>query len=213
MRTKIEGSFGGKKYLIGSIITPFILSSFILIIFYFLNKIDKIGFAKKISVETIKFTLISIAIGYIIYLLDNFILKLEFFIINKIFCNQSNKKFLYGMSFQEAVTMYSSNLFLITLIVTSFWEELCFRGVGLFVFLESLNFPSLLGVGFTSIAFAIYHISSGYLSIFPKFIGGIILGLLYVFTKSLLHPFIAHITWNFFIWIDWKKSSMFRKGG
>ncbi len=78
-------------------------------------------------------------------------------------------------------------------IIPAIGEELLFRGVLQKIFIKWTN-NIFLGVFITSLAFAILHFQ--FLSVLPRFILGMILGYIFVWTRSLWMPIIAHFVNN-----------------
>ncbi|MFW5645091.1 MAG: CPBP family intramembrane glutamic endopeptidase [Bacteroidota bacterium] len=78
-------------------------------------------------------------------------------------------------------------------IIPSIGEELLFRGVLQKIFIKWTK-NAFLGVFITSLAFAILHFQ--FLSVLPRFVLGLILGYMFVWTRSLWMPIIAHFVNN-----------------
>jgi membrane protease YdiL (CAAX protease family) len=89
-------------------------------------------------------------------------------------------------------------LFLIfgTVLMSSFYEELMFRGYILSNLMDS--FPKWLALLISSILFMIFHWSSlGFFPLLNTFIMGLIAGLNYIYTKNLLFSISFHAGWKF----------------
>ena len=100
------------------------------------------------------------------------------------------------------ITPDASTLFISfgMVVLIAFSEELVFRGYVLSNLLESFNnkWIALLG---SALAFAIFHIGSpgiNALAFTNLFLAGILLGINYIYTRSLWFSFFLHLSWNFF---------------
>lgn len=82
---------------------------------------------------------------------------------------------------------------LVIAIIPAIGEELLFRGVLQKIFIRWTN-NIFLGVLITSLVFAVLHFQ--FLSVLPRFILGMILGYIFVWTRSLWMPVIAHFVNN-----------------
>lgn len=99
---------------------------------------------------------------------------------------------------------YSINLkdFLISiglLILVAFLEEIIFRGYVLKNLM--LSFNNYFALIISSILFAVMHSLNpnlSWFSFFDLFLAGILLGISYIYTKSLWFPIALHFSWNFF---------------
>lgn len=82
----------------------------------------------------------------------------------------------------------------------AFSEELVFRGYILGNLMDWIP-NKWFALGISSLLFAAYHgITPGIhtLAFFNLFLGGILLGINYIFTKNLWFAFLLHVGWNFF---------------
>ncbi|MCC5894151.1 MAG: CPBP family intramembrane metalloprotease [Alkalibacterium sp.] len=77
--------------------------------------------------------------------------------------------------------------FIITVICAPIVEEILFRGVLLNKL--ALTFGIRKGILFSSIIFMVFHLNSFFI---PQLIGGILLGIIYIKTKQLIYPILAH---------------------
>lgn len=78
-------------------------------------------------------------------------------------------------------------------VIPAIGEELLFRGVLQKIFIRWTR-NAFFGVLITSIAFAVLHFQ--FLSVLPRFVLGMILGYIFVWTRSLWMPIIAHFVNN-----------------
>ena len=83
------------------------------------------------------------------------------------------------------------------LVVIAVGEELVFRGLGYAILGGSMGLPTWLVVGITSVLYAFNHTFFGPVTATAKFASGVIYGLLYLASGSLLVPVIAHVGYNF----------------
>ena len=84
-------------------------------------------------------------------------------------------------------------------LITSFSEEMVFRGYILHNLLSSLNKWTALGV--TSVLFALVHIGNAHIdpvAILNLLAGGFLLGINYIYTRNLWFSIFFHFSWNFF---------------
>ncbi|WP_108246100.1 CPBP family intramembrane glutamic endopeptidase [Muricauda brasiliensis] len=92
--------------------------------------------------------------------------------------------------------------FLLTLVlytIVSFSEEVLLRGYILRNFMESMN--NFLALLLSAILFSIMHSANpniSWIGFVNLFLAGIIMGLPYIYTKSLWFPIAFHFSWNFF---------------
>lgn len=92
--------------------------------------------------------------------------------------------------------------FLLTLVlytIVSFSEEILLRGYILRNFMESMN--NFLALLLSAILFSIMHSANpniSWIGFVNLFLAGIIMGLPYIYTKSLWFPIAFHFSWNFF---------------
>ena len=84
------------------------------------------------------------------------------------------------------------NIFVIA-VIPAIGEELLFRGVLQKIFINWTK-NVFLGVLITSIAFALLHFQ--FLSVLPRFVLGMVLGYMFVWTRSLWMPILAHFVNN-----------------
>jgi membrane protease YdiL (CAAX protease family) len=82
---------------------------------------------------------------------------------------------------------------LVVAVIPAIGEELLFRGVLQKIFIRWTK-NTFIGVVITSIAFAMLHLQ--FLSVLPRFILSMVLGYMFVWTKSLWIPIIAHFVNN-----------------
>lgn len=78
-------------------------------------------------------------------------------------------------------------------------EELVFRGYILNNLMCSLN--KWLALGISAVIFALFHLSADGISFLPVtnlFLGGLLLGINYIYTKNLWFAVLLHLSWNFF---------------
>ena len=78
-------------------------------------------------------------------------------------------------------------------------EELLFRGYVLNNLMKSMN--RLIALAVSALMFSFIHVFNSYFSwlgFWDLFLGGILLGLPYIYTKSLWLPIAMHFSWNFF---------------
>ncbi len=84
-------------------------------------------------------------------------------------------------------------------VMVSVSEELLFRGYVLNNLMQSFNkYIALLA---SSVLFALMHLANpnfGWVELLSLTLAGIVLGLSYVYTKSLWFPIALHFSWNFF---------------
>ena len=77
-------------------------------------------------------------------------------------------------------------------------EELVFRGYILGSLMDSFNRWSALAI--SAIIFALFHFQNSGMDIIPfinLFIGGLLLGINYIYTRNLWFSFLFHLGWNF----------------
>jgi len=86
------------------------------------------------------------------------------------------------------------NIFVVA-VVPAVGEEVLFRGVLQNIFIRWTK-NTFLGVLITSLAFALLHFQ--FLSVLPRFVLGMVLGYIFVWTRSLWMPIIAHFVNNAF---------------
>jgi len=84
---------------------------------------------------------------------------------------------------------------LIVAVIPAIGEELLFRGILQKIFIQWTG-KVFLGVAITSLAFALLHFQ--FLSVLPRFVLGMILGYVFVWSGSLWMPIIAHFVNNAF---------------
>jgi hypothetical protein len=82
---------------------------------------------------------------------------------------------------------------LVVAVVPAIGEELLFRGVLQDLFIRWTR-NTFIGVLITSLAFALLHFQ--FLSVLPRFVLGMILGYIFVWTRSLWMPILAHFINN-----------------
>lgn len=82
---------------------------------------------------------------------------------------------------------------LIVAVIPSIGEELLFRGILQKIFIRWTK-STFAGVLITSLTFAFLHLQ--FLSVLPRFVLGMVLGYMFVWTKSLWMPIIAHFVNN-----------------
>ncbi len=88
---------------------------------------------------------------------------------------------------------------IIVMLLVAVSEELVFRGYLLNNFLQSTN--KWMALLITSVLFAAVHINNpgaGILPVAEVFIGGLMLGINYIYTRNLWFGIFLHFTWNFF---------------
>lgn len=77
--------------------------------------------------------------------------------------------------------------FIIAVIVAPIVEEVLFRGV--FLNKLAVRFGIKKGILFSSIIFMVFHINSLFI---PQLIAGLLFGIIYIKTKQLIYPILAH---------------------
>jgi|GEM_PF-5752077 len=192
-------------YIVGAM-NSLILTLIILFLFSTKRELNNIGLVNiDFSKRNLLYFLFSIIGGFFLFMMDKILLKIERNLIKN---TQKFKKevFFYGYGFKNMLKIYSSFYFLVGLMFFSFWEELLFRGVGIYFLTKSVNFSKINSVIIVSFFFGIYHIFISRASILPKFFGGLFLGFFFIYTKNLFFSFISHLVWNVFIWKEWRKS-------
>lgn len=88
---------------------------------------------------------------------------------------------------------------LLLFLTVSISEELMFRGYVLRNLMESMN--NFIALLLSAMVFALMHAANPNLSLVGNinlFLAGILLGLPYMYTKSLMFPIAFHFSWNFF---------------
>jgi len=86
------------------------------------------------------------------------------------------------------------------MVLIAFSEELVFRGYILGNLLETFS-NKWIALGISAVLFTGYHFASPgthALAFLNLFLGGILLGLNYIYTKNLWFSFMLHLSWNFF---------------
>lgn len=81
----------------------------------------------------------------------------------------------------------------IVAVIPALGEELMFRGVLQKIFIRWTK-NTFIGVLITSLAFAVMHMQ--FLSVLPRFVLGMVLGYMFVWTRSLWMPILAHFVNN-----------------
>ncbi len=109
-------------------------------------------------------------------------------------------KYLSFIDFQLDVVSLGSNLFLMLLV--AFAEELFFRGYLLNNLMQSMN--KWLALVISALLFAFVHIGNpaamdSVVPVIEVFIGGLMLGINYIYTKNLWFGIFLHFGWNFFM--------------
>ncbi len=104
------------------------------------------------------------------------------------------------VDFQLNVVSLGSNLLLMLLV--AFAEELFFRGYLLNNLMQSMN--KWLSLMISALLFAFVHIGNpaAMVSVIPVievFIGGLMLGINYIYTRNLWFGIFLHFSWNFFM--------------
>lgn len=77
--------------------------------------------------------------------------------------------------------------FIIAVVIGPIVEEVLFRGVLLNKL--AVKFGIKKGIVFSSLLFMVFHINSFFI---PQLIGGVLLGIIYIKTKQLIYPILAH---------------------
>jgi len=176
----------------------FVISSFMLIIFIidFFNLYTNVGLNLSLDTKVIGLSVIGIAMGPILYVLDLNITK--FF---RLFLRDNT--FVESSSINQ-IKFFSSYSFLLVSIFISFYEELIFRGLGIFILVHCLKLNLFMAIIVTSIAFGIYHFKLSIAAVPSKIICGMILCILYISANNLIPPVLAHSSWNVMIWRSWR---------
>lgn len=106
-----------------------------------------------------------------------------------------NEVIFLKVNFDLLETLY---ICLVCLFV-SFSEEILFRGYILKNFLKSMN--SFMALILSALLFALIHSFNpnvDWFSFLALFLGGVLLGIPYIFTKNLWFSISLHFSWNFF---------------
>ncbi len=192
-------------YFIGAI-NALILSVIIFSLFLPKGKVEEIGLRFNFNEIKLLDFLLSITLGVLIFRLDKLSLKFIVLLSKKYLMDANNERLFYNYGFRNHLKIYSTFYFLGVVIFFSFWEEILFRGVGIYLLTRLLSCSVILSVFITSILFGIYHIPVSKASILPKFLGGLVLGFLFIYTKKIFFPFLSHSIWNILIWREWRKA-------
>ncbi len=191
-------------YIIGAT-NALIITVIILSYFNSIGKLEEIGVKIELNKENSMSYLLSFVLGFGLFSIDKISLKLENILIKRFPKNSERENFFYKYGFKNMLQIYSSFYFLIGMLFFSFWEELVFRGAGIYLFML-LKFSKISGIIITAFLFGMFHFFISRASVLPKFLGGILLGILFIYTGNLFCPFISHAIWNIFIWIEWRKA-------
>jgi len=167
------------------IISFFSCAGTFLLISLFMKYVDKerftlLGFQSKNRGKDI---LIGVIIGFVV-------MSISYFILNKI--NQITH-LRYVFNFQEVCFS------ILVYITVSFSEEVLFRGYILKNLLKSIYSP--LALVLSALLFSLMHSFNSNIDWFSfsnLFLGGILLGVSYVYTKNLWFPIALHFSWNLF---------------
>ncbi len=108
--------------------------------------------------------------------------------------------YLSFVDFQLDIMSLASNLLLMLLV--AFAEELFFRGYLLNNLMQSMN--KWLALVISALLFAFVHIGNpaamdSVIPVIEVFIGGLMLGINYIYTKNLWFGIFLHFGWNFFM--------------
>jgi membrane protease YdiL (CAAX protease family) len=177
----------------------FVIISVISIV-YIIDVFDlytKIGLSLNFDAKVIGLSVIGIAVGPLLYAIDLHITRFVRSFIR-------DNTFIDGSSINQ-IKFFSSYSFLLVSIFISFFEELIFRGLGIFLLVYYLKLNLFMAIVVTSIAFGVYHFKLSVAVIPSRIICGMILGILYISANSLIPPALAHSTWNFMIWNSWRR--------
>ena len=85
------------------------------------------------------------------------------------------------------------------MVIIAFTEELVFRGYLLNNLMQSMN--KWIALLLSALIFAFFHSNNPAMSIFPLvnvFLGGLLLGINYIYTRNLWFGIFFHFTWNFY---------------
>ncbi|MEJ8552621.1 CPBP family intramembrane glutamic endopeptidase [Tepidibacter sp. Z1-5] len=110
-----------------------------------------------------------------------------------------------GVSYNDAGASYMDNffdvlIFMIWVAIAVGAEEIFFRYTLYKVFVKEKEDVKIFII-LSSIIFGLYHFTS-ISRVFASLATSIFLGIIYIMTKNLLYPFIAHILWDYFVSIS-----------
>jgi membrane protease YdiL (CAAX protease family) len=85
------------------------------------------------------------------------------------------------------------------MVIIAFAEELAFRGYILNNLMESMN--KWIALLISAVVFSLFHSNNPAIGIIPLanlFLGGLLLGINYIYTRNLWFGILFHFTWNFY---------------
>ncbi|MEW6456775.1 MAG: CPBP family intramembrane glutamic endopeptidase [Acidobacteriota bacterium] len=166
-----------------------------------------VGFKKiELLPEVFFISIISGSVGVLVYFVDRKLTKFSSSLVHPHLSSSRFRGMMDVLNFKDLLKNFSSFAFLFTSIVASFYEEILFRGLGIFLLFRYFHINLVVSVILIALLFGIYHIFLSKMAILPKFVAGLILGYLYIITDHIFYPIVAHLIWNVFIWKAWKNA-------
>lgn len=106
----------------------------------------------------------------------------------------SNQNQLFGLTSENFTTLKFIAVFVVTALLTPIKEEFLFRGF-LLRFFEAKYAKAWLGLFISSTVFGLMHLEYPLAGVTM----GLVFGALYLKTKSVMVPIVAHIIWNSYV--------------